>query len=212
MNGFTGKVLHVNLTDQTTEIEEPTEQFYRDYMGGSLMGLYYLWKNTPKGTDALDPQNTLVFATSAPTGLPISGQSRCTVTCKSPSTGGVADSQAGGFWPAELKFAGFDAVVITGASETPVYLSILDGEAKLHDASHLWGKHALEVDRALEEELDDKRLEIAQIGVSGEKMANFAAIINMSKSLGPDRCWCSHGQQETQGHCRPRIWQGRTSR
>ena len=184
MKGFTGKVLHVNLTNQTTEIEEPTEQFYRDYMGGSLMGLYYLWKNTPAGVDALDSRNTLVFATSAATGLPISGQSRCTVTCKSPSSGGVADSQAGGFWPAELKFAGFDAIVITGASEKPVYLSILDGEAKLHDASHLWGKPALEVDETLKEELGETRLEIAQIGVSGEKMANFAAIINMS-----NRAW-----------------------
>ena len=184
MNGFTGKILHVNLTDLTTEVEEPSEQFYRTYMGGSLMGLYYLWKNTPKGVDALDPQNTLVFATSAPTGLPISGQSRCTVTCKSPSTGGVADSQAGGFWPAELKFAGFDAVVITGASETPVYLSILHGEAKLNDASHLWGKHALEVDEMLKEEHDDKKVEIAQIGVSGEKLSNFAAIMNMS-----NRAW-----------------------
>lgn len=184
MHGFTGKVLHVNLTDHVIDVEQPSEQFYRDYMGGSLMGLYYLWKNTPKGVDALDPQNTLVFATSAATGLPISGQSRCTVTCKSPSSGGVADSQAGGFWPAELKFAGFDAIVVTGASEKPVYLSILDGEAKLHDASHLWGKHALEVDEALKDELDDKRLEIAQIGVSGEKMANFAAIINMS-----NRAW-----------------------
>ncbi|MEM7133125.1 MAG: aldehyde ferredoxin oxidoreductase family protein [Chloroflexota bacterium] len=184
MNGFTGKILHVNLTNGTTEVEEPTEQFYREYMGGSLMGLYYLWKNTPAGVDALDPQNTLVFATSASTGLPISGQSRCTVTCKSPSSGGVADSQAGGFWPAELKFAGFDAIVVTGASETPVYLSIIDGEVKLHNASHLWGKHALEVDEMLKEELGDSKIEIAQIGVSGEKLANFAAIINMS-----NRAW-----------------------
>ena len=184
MYGFTGKILHVNLTTQSLEVEEPTEQFYRDYMGGSLMGLYYLWKNTPPGTDALDPQNTLVFATSASTGLPISGQSRCTVTCKSPSSGGVADSQAGGFWPAELKYAGFDAVVITGASDTPVYLSIIDGEAKLQDASHLWGKQALEVDETLKTELGDPKIEIAQIGIAGEKLANFAAIMNMS-----NRAW-----------------------
>lgn len=184
MHGFTGQILHVDLSNRTLEVEKPSEQFYRDYMGGSLMGLYYLWQNSPAGIDALDPQNTLVFTVSASTGLPISGQSRCTVTCKSPSTGGIADSQAGGFWPAELKFAGFDGVVVKGASDTPLYLSIIDGEAKLHDASHLWGKTTLEVDQLLKEELDDHKIEIAQVGISGEKLSNFAAIMNMS-----NRAW-----------------------
>ena len=153
-------------------------------MGGSLMGLYYLWKNTPAGADALSPENTLTFAVGPATGMPISGQSRCTVTCKSPSSGGAADSQAGGFWPAELKYAGFDAVVVNGASETPVYLWIKDGQAELRDATHLWGKYTYDVDTMLKDELGDNKIEIAQIGISGEKMANFAAIINMS-----NRAW-----------------------
>ena len=182
--GFTGKILHVDLTNRHLDIEEPTADFYRQYMGGSLMGLYYLWKNTPAGADALSPENTLTFAVGAPTGLPISGQSRCTVTCKSPSSGGAADSQAGGFWPAELKYAGFDAVVIKGASDTPVYLWIHEGEAELRDATHLWGKYTYDVDTILKDELGDNKIEIAQIGISGEKMANFAAIINMS-----NRAW-----------------------
>jgi aldehyde:ferredoxin oxidoreductase len=182
--GFTGNILHIDLTTRTLEIENPSEDFYRHYMGGSLMGLYYLWHNTPAHADALSPENTLTFALSAPTGLPISGQSRCTVTCKSPSSGGVADSQAGGFWPAELKYAGFDAIVVKGASDTPVYLWINDGQAELRDASHLWGKTTLEVDNQLHEELGDKRIEIAQIGPAGEKLSNFAAIMNMS-----NRAW-----------------------
>lgn len=182
--GFTGKILHVNLTTHTIEIEEPTEAFYRQYPGGSLLGLYYLWKYTPKGADPLGPENTLTLACSAPTGLPISGQSRATATCKSPSSGGVADSQAGGFWPAELKFAGFDAIVLRGASKTPVYLWVHDGQAELRDASHLWGKTTLTVDEALKEELGTAKVEIAQIGPAGEKLANFAAIMNMS-----NRAW-----------------------
>ena len=182
--GFTGNILHVDLTNRTLEIENPDEDFYRHYMGGSLMGLYYLWQNTPANADALSPENTLTFALSAPTGLPVSGQSRCTVTCKSPSSGGAADSQAGGFWPAELKYAGFDAVVVKGASSTPIYLWINDGQAELRDASHLWGKTTLEVDTQLHAELGDKRIEIAQIGPAGEKLANFAAIMNMS-----NRAW-----------------------
>lgn len=184
MYGYTGKILHVNLTDKTIEIETPDEQFYREYVGGSLMGLYYLWKNAPVGVDALSPDNVLTFAVSAPTGLPVSGQSRCTATCKSPSSGGVADSQAGGFFPAEMKYAGFDAIVIQGASDTPVYLSVIDGEAELHDANHLWGKLTHDVDVALKEELNDKKIEIAQIGISGEKLSNFAAVMNMS-----NRAW-----------------------
>ncbi len=182
--GFTGKILHVNLTTHRIDIEEPDAAFYRQYPGGSLLGLYYLWQKTPQGADPLGPQNTLTLACSAPTGLPISGQSRATATCKSPSSGGVADSQAGGFWPAELKFAGFDAVVLHGASATPVYLWIHNGQAELRDASHLWGKTTLEVDNLLKEELGDKQVEIAQIGPAGEKLANFAAIMNMS-----NRAW-----------------------
>ena len=182
--GFTGKILHVNLSEQKIEIEEPSEEFYRHYAGGSLMGLYYLWKNTPQGADPLSPENTLTFALSAPTGLPVSGQSRCTATCKSPSSGGAADSQAGGFWPAELKYAGYDAIVIQGASTKPVYLWIKNGEAELRDASHIWGKKTFDVDTTLKEELGDKKVEIAQIGISGEKLSNFAAVINMS-----NRAW-----------------------
>ncbi len=184
LHGFAGKVLHVDLTHRQLTIEEPDEAFYRLYPGGSLMGLYYLWHNTPPGIDALDPRNTLTFAVSAPTGLPVSGQSRCTATCKSPTTKGVADSQAGGFWPAELKFAGFDAIVIRGASETPVYLWVHNGEAELRDAAHLWGHFTHDVDTILKDELGDKKIEIAQIGPSGEKLSMFAAVMNMS-----NRAW-----------------------
>ena len=79
--GYAGKILHVNLTTGTIDVETPDEQFYKDYVGGSLMGVYYLWKNAPQGVDALSPDNVLTFALSAPTGLPVSGQSRCTATC-----------------------------------------------------------------------------------------------------------------------------------
>lgn len=184
MHGFTGKVLHVNLTTKEINIETPSESFYRLYPGGSLMGLYYLWKNTPAGIEPLAPENTLTFAASAPTGLPVSGQSRATVTCKSPSTGGVADSQGGGFWPAELKFSGFDAIVVQGAADSPVYLWVHDGEAELRDASHLWGQLTHDVEMTLQAELDDKKIEVAQIGPAGEKLSTFAAIMNMS-----NRAW-----------------------
>jgi aldehyde:ferredoxin oxidoreductase len=178
--GFAGKVLHVDLTNGTLDVEEPPEDFYRKYWGGSLMGLYYLMQHTPAGADALGPDNALVFAISAPTGLAISGQSRATAVAKSPLTGCVGDSQAGGFWPAELKFSGFDAIVIRGASPKPVYLWLHDGEAEIRDAAHLWGKITGEAEAAIKEELGDAKIEVAQIGPAGEKRVRFAAIMNMS--------------------------------
>ncbi|MCA9988794.1 MAG: aldehyde ferredoxin oxidoreductase family protein, partial [Anaerolineales bacterium] len=174
--------------------ETPDEAFYRQYVGGSLLGVYYLWKHSPAGIDPLGPENTLTFAVSAPTGLPVSGQSRCTVTCKSPSSGGVADAQAGGFWPAELKYAGYDAVVVHGAAQKPVYLTIMNGKAELHDAAHLWGKTTYEVEEMLKEEWEDKKLEIAQIGPAGEKMSNFACVINMA-----NRAWGRTGAGAVMG-------------
>jgi aldehyde:ferredoxin oxidoreductase len=180
MLGFTGKILHVNLTMGQISIEQPPEEFYRTYWGGSAMGTYYLLKNTPPGADALGPENTLSFMLSAATGVAISGQSRCTATAKSPISGLIGDSQAGGFWPAELKFAGFDGIVFTGRSPSPVYLWVHHGEAELRDASHLWGKITGEVQALIQEELGDRKIEVAQIGPAGERLVCLAAIMNMS--------------------------------
>ncbi|RLE13314.1 MAG: aldehyde:ferredoxin oxidoreductase [Actinobacteria bacterium] len=180
LHGYAGKILHVDLTSGSLDIEEPPEDLYRKYMGGSALGLYYLFKNTPAGADPYGPENTLAFMLAGITGAPIAGQSRATVVAKSPLTGGVGDSQAGGFWPAELKFAGFDGIVIRGISPKPVYLWINQGEVELRDADHLWGKTTRQVDEMLAEELGDKRIQVAQVGPSGEKLVRFAAILNMS--------------------------------
>ena len=180
MFGFAGKILHVDLTTGSLEVEEPPEERYRTYLGGSALGLYYLLKNTPAGADPYGPENTLAFMLSGTTGAPVAGQSRCTVVAKSPLTGAVGDSQAGGFWPAELKFAGFDGIVVRGISPKPVYLWIKEGKAELRDASHLWGKTTNEVDRILEEELNDPRIEVLQVGPAGEKKVRFAAILSMA--------------------------------
>ena len=180
--GYAGKVLHVDLAEGTFEVEVPSEEFYRTYMGGSAMGLYYALTHTPAGADPLGPDNTLTFAVGGVTGAPISGQSRATAVARSPLTGAVGDSQAGGFWPAELKFAGFDGVVLHGRSPKPVYLWIKDGEFELRDASHLWGHgySTREVEEILFEELGDKRIQVAQVGEAGERLVRFAAIMNMA--------------------------------
>ena len=182
MFGFAGKILQVDLTRGTLTIESPDETFYRTYWGGSAMGLYYLLKNTPPKSDPLGPANTLSFFISAPTGVSISGQSRCTATAKSPLSGLVGDAQAGGFWPAELKFAGFDGIVISGKSPEPVYLWIHEGKPELRDARHLWGKDLLtdEAEKLIKAEVGEPKAEVIQVGPAAERGVRFAAIMSMS--------------------------------
>jgi aldehyde:ferredoxin oxidoreductase len=178
--GYHGKILHVDLTTGTLEVEEPGEQFYRRYMGGSAMGMFYLLRNTPAGADPLGPDNTLCLMDSVVTGAPISGQSRMTATAKSPLSGLVGDSQSGGFWPAELKSAGFDGLVVRGRSEKPVYLWVNDGQAELRDAGHLWGRYTADVEDAIREELDDARIQVLQCGPAAEQGVRFSALINFA--------------------------------
>jgi len=178
--GYNGKILHVDLTTGRLEVEEPDELFYRRYLGGSALGMYYALKLTPAHADPLGPDNVLVLSLGVTTGAAISGQSRVTATAKSPLSGAIGDAQGGGFWPAEAKAAGFDAFVIKGKAEKPVYLWVQDGEAELRDAGHLWGKVTGEVQASVQEELGDSKIEVLQCGPAGEKGVRFACIISMS--------------------------------
>jgi aldehyde:ferredoxin oxidoreductase len=179
-NGYAGRILHVNLSNGSINIEQPDESFYRFYMGGSALAMHYILREVPKGADPLGPENVLVVSVGVLTGAPISGQSRVMANAKSPLTGAIGDSQGGGFWPAELKRAGFDAVVIRGRAAKPVYLWIHDGEAELRDATHLWGKVTGEAEALIRQELGDPKVEVLQIGPAGEKLVRYAAIMNMS--------------------------------
>jgi aldehyde:ferredoxin oxidoreductase len=130
--------------------------------------------------DPLGPENILALTIGVPTGSPFSGQSRLTASAKSPLTGGAGDAQAGGFFPAEMKFAGFDAVVVRGKAQAPVYLYLHDGEAEIRDASHLWGKTTSQAEDLLKHELGDDKIQVAQCGPAGERLSRVAAIINMA--------------------------------
>jgi aldehyde:ferredoxin oxidoreductase len=179
-NGYNGKILHVNLTTGAFTVEEPPESFYRQYMGGSALNTYYLLKEMPAGVDPLGPENILALSVGVTTGAPVSGQSRMTATAKSPLTGAIGDAQCGGFFPAEMKFAGFEAFIFKGKAAKPVYLWVHDGAYELRDAGHLWGKITGEVEHILKEELGDNRIEVAQVGPAGENGVRFACIMNMS--------------------------------
>jgi aldehyde:ferredoxin oxidoreductase len=173
-------VYHVDLTRGTVETRTVPEDVYRQYPGGSALAAYLLMQQIPAGADPLGPDNVLVMAVSPLTGLAISGQSRMTACARSPLTGAIGDSQCGGFFPAEMRNAGAEALVFTGRAPAPVYLWLHDGRAELRPAGHLWGKVTGEVDRLLKEELGDAKVEIAQIGPAGENLVRFAAIMNMA--------------------------------
>ena len=176
--GYWNKILHVNLTARTTWIEEPGDPFFRRYGGGRGFIAHYLLKYVPKGAEPLGPDNVLVFAPGVLTGAPVPGAGRHSVGAKSPLTGGFGESESGGFWGAELKRAGWDAVVVHGVSATPVYLWINEGAVQFRDASHLWGKITGEVQDAILAELGDPRARVAQIGPAGENLVRFAVIAN----------------------------------
>ena len=178
-HGYNGKILHVDLTKGELTVEEPEEAFYRKYLGGSAMGMHYILREMPQGADPLAPENVLTLMTGVTTGAAISGQSRINANAKSPISGGIGDSQGGGFFPAELKFAGFDGIVIKGKSPGPVYLAILDGNAELRDAAHLLGKKTGEVDDIIHSEVDPKA-EILQHGPAADKGVLFSSLVSMS--------------------------------
>ena len=179
-NGYHGRILHVDLSNGSLDVEHPNESFYRLYFGGSALALHYLLNNMTPGIEPFDPENILVFALSVLTGAPISGQSRLTTVAKSPLSGAIGDSQSGGFFPSEMKFSGFDAVVIQGRSEQPVYLWLHDSQAELRSAQHLWGLVTGDAEAAIREELGDPKIQVAQCGPAGEDLVRFASIINMS--------------------------------
>ena len=178
-NGYIGKILHVDLTKGAFAVEEPNEAFYRKYLGGSAMGMYYILRDMPKGADALSPENVLTLMAGVTTGAAISGQSRLNVNARSPISGAIGDSQSGGFFPAELKFAGFDGIVIMGKSTKPVYLAIVEGKPELRDAVHLMGKLTREVDDILHTEVHPKA-EILQHGIGAENGVLFSSLVSMS--------------------------------
>jgi aldehyde:ferredoxin oxidoreductase len=179
--GYTGNILHIDLSSRKHWIENPPENFYRTYWGGRALALYYMLNQMKPHTDPLSPDNLLIFAPGILTGTPAPAMPRYTVCAKSPLTGAQGEAEAGGWWGPELKKAGFDAIVIKGSSPIPVYLYIKGGKVEIKDATHLWGKDTGEAQKIIREELADDKIRIAQIGPAGENLVRFANIVNELK-------------------------------
>jgi aldehyde:ferredoxin oxidoreductase len=176
--GVTGKILRVDLTARKHRIEEPDDIFYRTYCGGSALACYYLLKERRAGVDPLGPDNLLIFASSPLVGSGIPGANRYSVAAISPLTGIYGEGEAGGWWSPELKRAGFDAVLVEGRSERPVYLWLQDGGVEIRDAAALWGKGTGETQRIIEEQVGAPNVRVAAIGPAGENQVRFACVVN----------------------------------
>ena len=177
-NGFMGKMLWVDLTTKDIKEEPIDEKMARSYLGGYGIGAKILFDRMPAGIDPLGPENILGFLTGVLTGTDALGGSRYVVVGKSPLTGGWGDANSGGDFGPYLKFAGYDAVFVTGAAEKPVYIAIEDGKVEIRDAAHLWGKDTFETEDLLRNEMGSKKVQAACIGPSGEKLSLIASVMN----------------------------------
>ena len=198
MHGYNGKISRVDLTTGDISVETPSADFYRQYLGGRGFIVHRLLNELPGGVDPLGPQNQLIFSLGPVTGHPFIGSGRNSIGGKSPLTGGYGESEAGGFWGAELKKAGYDAILVQGVSEKPVYIWINDGAVEIRDAGELWGMDVADAHGKIQQSLGLKKIRTAMIGPAGENLVRFACILNdLHHAAGRTGMGGGDGIQET---------------
>ena len=187
MHGYTGKSLRVNLTNARVTIEQYDKELLQSCIGGRGLNSVRLLDETEAGMDPLSPEAPIYFGVGPLTGTGLPASARFTITAKSPLTGIFGDSNAGGHWASELKFAGFDQIVVTGRSDTPVMLFVDSGVVTIADASGLWGLGIRETTRRVKEELEAPDAQVLTIGPAGENGVKYACVAaNLTRVCG--RC------------------------
>ena len=179
MLGYAGRILYLDLTTGKNYTEKLNEETAKKFVGGIGLGMYLYLSKSKKGVDPFSSENPLVLSVGPLTAtmFPTGGNGHAFIS-KSPATGGVGESVSHGTFGTELKRAGYDAVVLTGKAEKPVYLLIDDDSIQLRDASKLWGRSPSEVEDAIKEEIGDFYVRVTSIGLAGEKLSKIACIIN----------------------------------
>ena len=172
------KLLVVDLSNKTYHDEPIDQDLARDFIGGSGLAARLLYERINPETDPLGPENPLLFLTGplVGTGMPSAG--RCSVSALSPLTGLWGESNTGGFIGPEMRFAGYDGVLLIGASDTPCWISIVDGDVNIHPADQLWGLDTYQTQETIREILGDPKARIACIGAGGENLVKMAGVIN----------------------------------
>jgi len=172
------RLLRVNLTDHTSTVEPLNEQWRDEYLGSRGLGTKYLMEMMDPAVDAMSPDNVLIFATGPLTGTMASTGGRYAVLAKGPLTNAIACSNSGGKFGAELKFAGYDILILEGRSATPVYLLIQDEKVQIKPAEDYWGTTVWHTEETLKEVHQDPQIKVASIGVAGEQGVKYACVVN----------------------------------
>lgn len=178
MKGFYGKLLRINLTEQSYRVEDIPEEVFKKYLGGKGLGTYLLLKYLAPGVDPLSPENILIFTNGFTTGTNVFGSSRYGVFTKSPATGLYSESYSGGHVAPAISATGYDAIILEGAGEEPVYLEVSDGKIVFHNAAYLWGKDTYQTEDTIKAEIAVPKTQALVIGPAGENLVRFACIEN----------------------------------
>ncbi len=176
--GWTGTVLRVHLTEGKITKEPLREDWARAFVGGRGLGAKYLFEEVDPRVDPFSPENKLIFATGPLTGTNTSCGARYMVITKGALSGTITTSNSGGHWGPELKFAGYDLLIIEGRASSPCYLWIYNDQVEIRDARHLWGKGVWQTEEEVRRELGVPDAIIASIGPAGENRVRFACIMN----------------------------------
>ncbi|HTX44259.1 MAG TPA: aldehyde ferredoxin oxidoreductase N-terminal domain-containing protein, partial [Methanocella sp.] len=179
MKGLSGRLIRVDLTENSVKVEEYDEALARKYLGGKALAAYYAFREIKRGTDPLGPDNKLYLFTGTLTGTPAPLGNRTVAATKSPLTYTFTDSYMGGFWGPELRFAGYDGVILEGASDRPVRIHIQDDDIRILDAGDLWGKDTWQAEEEIKKLHGPakKPVKVLSIGQSGERKDLLSAII-----------------------------------
>ncbi len=175
-DGYTGKILRVDLTSEKITTDNLNREWAKQFLGGKGLGARYLFEELKPGVDAMSPDNILSIWTGPAAGTMVPLTSRFVVVTKSPLTGTFLDSYAGGFLAPEIKYSGFDGIIIKGKAKKPVYLWITDSKAELRDAKNLWGKDTYKTEELVRKEVGHKYARVASIGPAGEKLGLISSV------------------------------------
>ncbi|RLI40131.1 aldehyde ferredoxin oxidoreductase, partial [Candidatus Bathyarchaeota archaeon] len=174
--GYVGKIARVNLTKKRVKTEKVKPAFAVKYIGGRGWGARLIWDEIPVHTDPLGPKNKLIIATGPLSGLLVPGAGKTSFATISPATGYYGDSNVGGMLCTELKQAGFDALILEGKADKPVYLWVEDGKVEMRSAEDYWGTGSLDTESSLKKDLGDELIRVASIGQAGENLVKFACV------------------------------------
>jgi len=184
MYAYTGKILHIDVTNRKTSVQRVGPDFLKKYLGGVGLATRLVYDNTPKGCDPLGPDNALCFAVSAFAGTTVPVGTKHGVAAKSPLTGFIGDSLSGSYFSEMMRRAGYDGIVIKGQAPRWVVVFIDDDDVQFLDAAPYMGMTTLETQQAIRERLGDENVRVSAIGPAGERLVRYASIDNDGRQVG----------------------------